>query len=68
MADQIDPSRRWLDERLSDVIFLIARAPEEFPKERRTNLYAATSEGRPRFIVWFTFDDKRVYLLGIIEI
>ena len=67
LAKKIDPTGKSLDSRLEDLLFVIARIPEEFPAVPRTKYRRAVLYGSSTLAVWFTFDDHHVTLLGIIE-
>ena len=54
-----------LDQMLYGLFDAIATVPEEFDKVPGRDLYAAYYIGRPRMRIWFTFDRRTVYLLGI---
>jgi hypothetical protein len=54
-----------LDRMLFGLFDTIATVPEEFDKVPGRDLYAADYIGRPRLRIWFTFDRRTVYLLGI---
>lgn len=64
-------SARRLDSILDGITWALARKPEQFPRVPDTEkLYLAKTDpfpGAPRMYVWYTFDEKNVYLLSIEE-
>ena len=52
-ANAIDPTRRELDKKLEDLLFVIARIPHSFPALPGTNIRRAVYDGSPRLWVWF---------------
>lgn len=66
-ASNIDPDEQRLSQDLEGFLFIVARAPQEFPRVRRADaeLYCARIELEPPVRVWFTFDDRSVTLLDI---
>lgn len=64
-ARLVESNPQSLDEKLAGVLFAIARTPESFPRVGNTRLYAARYIGDPSMLLWFTFNDRQVTLLGI---
>lgn len=69
-ADEIDPSRKELDNALATLLFEIGRVPEIFEVARGPQglpICVADRHGRPSYRIWFTYDSQYVTLLGIIR-
>ncbi len=67
-AAGIEPDRGVLDEKLRGLIFNITRLPEHYELSRRPGqlpLCAAIYGGRPRLMIWFTYDHELVTVMGI---
>ena len=64
-AKGIFPDERQRDEVLKDLLFEIARIPQEFARVRNTNLHRAVYDGTPRLRLWYTFDGYKVTLRSI---
>lgn len=69
-ANEIDPTTRQLDGELLGVLFDIARLPEffeEMPGPTGAPICIVDRTGNPSYRIWFTYDDRRVMLLGIVR-
>lgn len=69
-ADLINLGREELDETLKNLLFVIARLPEHFESNRGPNgepIGVVDHTGNPRLRVWFTYNNRFVYLLGIVR-
>ena len=64
-ALEIEPDTKRLDERLRDILWVIARVPLECSRVHNTNLRRIVHDGHPQLRIWFTFDGDRVVLKSI---
>ena len=65
---RISRSAKRLDEILFGITWVLSRKPESFPQVTGLDLYLAKTDpvpGLPSVNVWFTFDERKVYLLFI---
>ena len=58
-------SQAELDRRLEGLLFAIARIPERFPKVPAAPISVARHDATPPLLLFFTFTDTTVTLLGI---
>ena len=64
-VSQLGVSVRDLDEKLKDLLFVIARIPEEFPTVADTGLRVAHYVGNPPLRVYFSSTPTHINLLSV---
>ena len=64
-AKSIFPDEKHKDEVLRDLLFNIARIPQEFARVKNTNLHRAVHDGNPRVRLWYAFDGYKITLRSI---
>ena len=61
-ALQLLGDQRTVDEKLKDLIWVIARIPGSFARIPSTPIFRAVYDGDPRLRVWYTFNGFQVTL------
>lgn len=64
-ASQLGLTIRDLDDRLRDLMFVIARVPDSFAQVNATGIYVARHVGDPALRIWFSFNDEEIELLAV---